>query len=70
METGQRSLIKALLWQTLGLCTMFAVGFLLTGSLATGGKMALINTGIGFVTYFLYERLWSRVAWGRGTGGQ
>ena len=27
--------------------------------------MAVINTVIGFATYVLYERVWSRIDWGR-----
>lgn len=66
METRTRSLVKALIWNVIGLVSMALVGFLATGSAAVGGAMALINTFIGFVLYLLYERLWSRVRWGRG----
>lgn len=65
METAQRSVLKAVLWNLLGLVTMTATGFLLTGSATMGGAMAVLNTGIGFVTYFGYERVWARVTWGR-----
>lgn len=65
MDTNKRTLTKAVLWNLLGLAVMSLVGFALTGSVATGGAMALINTVIGFVTYVAYERLWSRITWGR-----
>ncbi|MGC1430021.1 MAG: DUF2061 domain-containing protein [Albidovulum sp.] len=65
MDTNKRTLTKAVLWNLLGLAVMALVGFALTGSVATGGAMALINTVIGFVTYVAYERLWSRITWGR-----
>ena len=64
-QTKTRALLKALLWTLLGLIVMILVGFTLTGSLETGGKMAIINSAIGMVTYFLYERLWDRIKWGR-----
>jgi len=66
METRTRSLVKALIWNIIGLASMVLVGFLATGSVALGGAMALINTAIGFTLYLVYERLWSRVRWGRG----
>jgi len=66
METRTRSLVKALIWNIIGLASMALVGFLATGSVALGGAMALINTAIGFTLYLVYERLWSRVRWGRG----
>jgi len=65
METRARSLVKSVLWTVLGICVMALVGIVFTGSLRTGGAMALINAGIGFVSYLLYERLWANIAWGR-----
>ncbi|MGB7317821.1 MAG: DUF2061 domain-containing protein [Planktotalea sp.] len=64
-QSKTRALIKAVLWTLLGLLVMVVVGYVMTGSLETGGKMALINSGIGMVTYFLYERIWDKITWGR-----
>lgn len=65
METRQRTFAKGLIWIALGMVTMSLVGLLFTGSVAVGGTMALVNSGIGFVSYVLYERFWSTVCWGR-----
>ena len=65
MDTRGRSIIKAVLWQALGLLVMTLVGFVLTGSVRTGGGMAAINAGLGLVLYLGYERLWQRIGWGR-----
>lgn len=65
MDTFWRSWTKAVLWQLLGLATMSGVGVLVTGSWALGGMMALGNGALGLVLYLIYERLWSRVKWGR-----
>ncbi|MBE1283956.1 MAG: DUF2061 domain-containing protein [Rhodobacteraceae bacterium] len=65
METRVRSLVKALLWNLMGLVSMTAVGFATTGSVLSGGIMALVNTGIGFTMYLFYERAWANVRWGR-----
>ncbi|MEI4231701.1 DUF2061 domain-containing protein [Roseovarius sp. D22-M7] len=67
METRIRSVLKALIWQLIGLAVMTVVGVLVTGSASAGGLIAAINTAIGFLTYFCYERLWSRIRWGRST---
>jgi uncharacterized membrane protein len=64
METPLRSLAKAVTWQALGLVTMTAITFALTGSLATGGAVALVSAITGAVFYILHERLWARVRWG------
>lgn len=68
METAQRSLVKAGVWNVIGLCVMTAVGLVMTGSAALGGKMAIVNTVLGFVTYLAYERVWARIPWGRRHG--
>lgn len=65
MDTGKRTLLKTIIWQILGLITMSAVGFAITGSLISGGALALANTGVGIITYISYERVWSRISWGR-----
>ena len=68
MDTHKRSIVKAVIWNVIGIISMSVVGILATGSAALGGKMALINTGLGFSMYVIYERVWSRVRWGRQHG--
>jgi len=65
METGKRTFLKTIIWQILGLLTMSFVGYAITGSIISGGALALANTGVGIVTYITYERIWSRINWGR-----
>jgi len=65
METRKRSIVKAVIWNLIGLGVMALVGFVATGSFAVGGTMALINAAIGLTTYVLYERLWQNIRWGR-----
>ncbi|SEK41118.1 Predicted membrane protein [Roseovarius azorensis] len=65
METRLRSIVKAVIWNLIGLTVMALVGVAVTGSLTAGGIMAVINTMIGLTTYFLYERVWAGIRWGR-----
>ncbi len=65
METRRRSLVKAVLWNVIGLVVMAVVGMIATGSAAAGGTLAIANTLIGLVMYVIYERVWARVQWGR-----
>ena len=65
MDTTTRTIAKAVCWQVLGLIVMTLVGYLFTGSVGTGGAVALIGAAIGLVTYYLHEKLWERVPWGR-----
>ena len=65
MDSPRRSLVKALIWNVMGLAVMAGVGLAMTGSLAVGGAMAAINTCVGLTMYVIYERVWDRIRWGR-----
>lgn len=65
METRQRSVVKAVIWNLMGLAMMTLVGLVATGSAAIGGTLALVNTAIGLTMYILYERVWAGIRWGR-----
>ena len=58
METRARTLVKSVLWTALGLVVMAGVGLAFTG-------MAVVNAVIGFLSYLVYERVWSGIRWGR-----
>lgn len=64
-ETPRRSMVKALTWQTSGLAVMTAITWVVTGSVATGGAIAVLGALTGTVTYILHERLWARIGWGQ-----
>lgn len=65
METRRRSVVKAVLWNAVGLVVMTVVGLVATGSAAIGGGLALVNTAIGVTLYVIYERIWAGISWGR-----
>ena len=65
MESGKRTVVKALIWQLTGMLTMGVIGFLMTGSATLGWSMALANTAVGLTCYIIYERVWARIRWER-----
>ncbi|MEK0162813.1 DUF2061 domain-containing protein [Phaeobacter sp. JH20_36] len=65
METRARSVAKAVIWNLLGLIMMAGVGWLVTGSAGLGGRLAILNSCVGFLCYVIYERVWAGVGWGR-----
>ena len=70
MDSPRRSLIKALLWQGLGIVSTGLVGVAVTGSFRAGGQMAALNALIGLAVYLVYERVWNHITWGRRVGGR
>ncbi|MCZ4353728.1 DUF2061 domain-containing protein [Roseovarius aestuarii] len=68
MDSPKRTLLKATIWNLIGLGMMALVGFIVTGSATVGGAMAAINTLVGLCMYVMYERIWSRIRWGLARG--
>ncbi|WP_170477869.1 DUF2061 domain-containing protein [Ruegeria arenilitoris] len=65
METRRRSVVKAIVWNAMGLVVMTIVGLIATGSAAVGGAVAVVNTAVGLTMYVFYERVWANISWGR-----
>ncbi len=59
MSTNRRAVLKATTWQTSGLLVMSLLGYAMTGSWELGGQIALLSTAVGFVAYFIHEKLWA-----------
>lgn len=65
-ETHKRSLTKALTWKILGLVILLVVGSLyLNLSFSRSFAVSLIYHVIMFILYFLHERMWNLIIWGK-----
>ncbi len=64
-ETQSRSLLKAISWRTLGTIDTFAISWFMTGAVHIAGSIAVLEIITKTVWYYLHERLWAVVAWGR-----
>ena len=64
MDSKFRLLTKAVTWQIAGFFTMMLISFLYTGSVAASGAIASAGSIAGFVSYFVHEVVWSKIAWG------
>ena len=64
MDSKIRLLTKAVTWQIAGFFTMMLISFLFTGSVTASGAIAIAGSIAGFVSYFVHEVVWSKIAWG------
>jgi uncharacterized membrane protein len=62
----EQPLLKTLSFAVLHFSIAFTVAYLLTGSLLTGGLIALIEPACNTVAFYFHERLWN----GRGSPAQ
>lgn len=64
-ERKRRSILKAISWRITGSIDTFIISFLITGKI----KFAIYISGIEIFTkitlYFLHERLWTRIKFGK-----
>ena len=68
-----RSLVKALTWRLIGSLDTFVVSFViatlfhrpLINAASIAGSIATTETVTKIVLYFVHERIWARIRWGR-----
>jgi uncharacterized membrane protein len=65
MISKKRSLAKSLTWRVIAIVSTLLIGYAMTGSWAFALSLALVSNGINFVLYYIHERVWLGVRWGR-----
>jgi len=65
MDTKIRSLVKALVWRAIGIVVLGTISYIVTGSWREMTLITIIFHGIHTVLYYMHERLWERITWGR-----
>jgi uncharacterized membrane protein len=64
-ETRRRSVLKSLSWRFLAALITSGVVYVLTGRGDFAAKVGLVDTLVKLVIYFLHERAWDRINYGR-----
>lgn len=64
-EAHRRSLVKSVTWRMLGSVDTFVISFVVTGRVAIAGLIAGTELMTKFVLYYLHERIWAIIPWGR-----
>ena len=64
-DTARRSLVKTISWRLTGSGATFLISYLIAGDFAVAGTIAVIQLVSNTVLYFLHERVWNRIKWGR-----
>jgi uncharacterized membrane protein len=64
-EGHGRSFIKAVSWRTVGTLDTFVISFFVTGKVTIAGSIASIEIVTKILIYYLHERAWAMIPWGR-----
>lgn len=65
MESLKRSIAKAISWRIWATTETVAISYLLTGSLRVAAAIGAVDTLLKVFTYFIHERCWNRIQFGR-----
>ena len=64
-DTQARSLTKTVSWRITGSTATFLISYIISGNFAVAGSIALAQITANTILYFVHERIWDRVKWGR-----
>lgn len=64
-DTNSRSFVKAISWRIIASLTTFILAFIITGHLVLSAGIGLGDIIAKFILYFLHERAWDRISWGK-----
>lgn len=64
-DSRGRSIVKTLTWRITGSGATFLISWLISGSWTVAGTIAVIQIVANTVLYYVHERIWNAVTWGR-----
>lgn len=65
IETHTRAWVKSILWRIIGIVILGGISWLVTHSLKEMTIITTIFHGIRLILYYLHERAWEKIHWGR-----
>lgn len=65
METHKRSIAKAMSWRLTGTVDTIIISWIVTGKFGLAASIGAFELLTKTVIYYLHERAWHKVRWGR-----
>jgi uncharacterized membrane protein len=64
-EKISRSLAKTITWRITASIDTFIIAWVITGSWQLGGSIAIIEVLTKIIFYYVHERVWNKINWGK-----
>ncbi len=61
----KRSFAKSITWRILAIIVTFASIYFVTGETNTATAGTILTNTINFILYYLHERVWNNIKWGK-----
>ena len=68
IDSKKRSVCKALTWRLFAIVLLGIVSFISTGDVKSASMITFLYHGIQFCMFFLHERIWNNISWGKTKG--
>ena len=65
MDSIIRSLVKTISWRLTGSLCTFLISFIILGDITTSSTIALIQLIFNTIMFYIHERIWNIIKWGR-----
>jgi uncharacterized membrane protein len=65
MDTRVRSLVKTVSWRLTGTLCTFLISLAILGDIATSSAIALIQLTFNTIVFYIHERIWNLIKWGK-----
>jgi uncharacterized membrane protein len=65
IDSNNRSIAKTISWRLTGSFSTFMISYLILGSFSVAGSIAIIQIIANTLLYYLHERVWNKINWGR-----
>ncbi|HEX6789849.1 MAG TPA: DUF2061 domain-containing protein [Candidatus Krumholzibacteria bacterium] len=65
METHKRSIVKSLVWRIIGVVLLGGIAWSVTHNWREMTVITVLFQSIRMVLYYVHERVWLRIEWGR-----
>jgi uncharacterized membrane protein len=66
--TKSRSIVKSFSYRVFGTLSSFLVVYVITGRADLSALIAFWETVVKVYIYYVHERLWNKIQWGRNNG--
>ena len=63
-ETIKRSFVKTIFWRIVALTITIIFSYFISKNIVLSLTIGLGDSTIKMISYYLYERIWSRIQWG------
>ena len=64
-DTKLRSISKTISWRLTGTLCTFIVSWLILGDISTSSTIAVIQLTFNTIVFYIHERLWNVIKWGK-----